>query len=196
MSRNFYPRSPCGERLLSLRSTDCLAYFYPRSPCGERRESPCTFAAAQQISIHALLAESDAPMIINERWRKYFYPRSPCGERLCRKCCLCQNQHFYPRSPCGERRSLYQIVPEGAIISIHALLAESDVQYGEYIAINTAFLSTLSLRRATVGRGCFTVQPCYFYPRSPCGERRPPCKGWALMGNISIHALLAESDWR
>ena len=33
---NFYPRSPCGERLLlgvqSIRDQN----FYPRSPCGER----------------------------------------------------------------------------------------------------------------------------------------------------------------
>ena len=101
------------------------------------------------------------------------------------------------------------------------------------------FLSTLSLRRAT---GCFSrvaVDPAYFYPRSPCGERRissiinnvvndfyprSPCgerhTTWLpaarqnvflstlslrratirtyqrhFPSNISIHALLAESDY-
>ena len=35
----------------------------------------------------------------------------------------------------------------------------------------------------------------YFYPRSPCGERRPHIIGHAVnLHPISIHALLAESD--
>ena len=80
------------------------------------------------------------------------------------------------------------------------------------------FLSTLSLRRATL---CYVVvsQLQYnFYPRSPCGERRCRCppRHWhggflstlslrraTILGNpcagcpaISIHALLAESDCR
>ena len=58
--------------------------------------------------------------------------------------------YFYPRSPCGERRT----GPVGGHIpnriSIHALLAESDD--GTEIAAGTVgqFLSTLSLRRATM----------------------------------------------
>ena len=36
-----------------------------------------------------------------------------------------------------------------ATISIHALLAESDVRYGVYRTYRAKFLSTLSLRRAT-----------------------------------------------
>ena len=101
------------------------------------------------------------------------------------------------------------------------------------------FLSTLSLRRATSFDFCIICLPSYFYPRSPCGERRVQ-NGWAfgkrvqflstlslrratfwsfvalkaleflstlslrratydtyakvLRVNISIHALLAESD--
>ena len=34
--------------------------------------------------------------------------------------------NFYPRSPCGERRKITITVDEGTLISIHALLAESD----------------------------------------------------------------------
>ena len=34
--QNFYPRSPCGERLNGAGSWICLLHFYPRSPCGER----------------------------------------------------------------------------------------------------------------------------------------------------------------
>ena len=33
------------------------------------------------ISIHALLAESDAAITVHPPWPSYFYPRSPCGER-------------------------------------------------------------------------------------------------------------------
>ena len=56
---------------------------------------------------------------------------------------------FYPRSPCGERHSAP--VPRGpdAHISIHALLAESDVKRICFNAEILEFLSTLSLRRAT-----------------------------------------------
>ena len=33
--------------------------FYPRSPCGERLEQSSSYNAYLEISIHALLAESD-----------------------------------------------------------------------------------------------------------------------------------------
>ena len=57
-------------------------------------------------------------------------------------------------------------------ISIHALLAESDHQTNAGSNESSEFLSTLSLRRATIfGFGLIFFQ-VYFYPRSPCGERR------------------------
>ena len=34
-----------------------------------------------------------------------------------------------------------------------------------------------------------------FYPRSPCGERLPMAAFCQTLSSISIHALLAESDW-
>ena len=124
----------------------------------------------------------------------YFYPRSPCGERRYRptpKPVI--SWHFYPRSPCGERRiglvflwwgvrflstlSLRRATWPGLlarpffIISIHALLAESD----------------RALRQLQ-----FAL--CYFYPRSPCGERQKIVPCFIIYIKISIHALLAESD--
>ena len=36
----------------------------------------------RNISIHALLAESDLVLSARIAWMPYFYPRSPCGERL------------------------------------------------------------------------------------------------------------------
>ena len=79
--------------------------------------------------------------------------------------------YFYPRSPCGERQpALYQLYDTYAI-SIHALLAESDVAKSLAQGRDILFLSTLSLRRAT-------ADMAVSYSK----------------GIISIHALLAESD--
>ena len=103
-----------------------------------------------------------------------FYPRSPCGERpLLSFARISTSQNFYPRSPCGERPFVcgsmqpYRIflstlslrratLIQGKtgrflVISIHALLAESDRRQRDAVA-----------------------QAAYFYPRSPCGERPTP----------------------
>ena len=146
--------------------------FYPRSPCGERRHVNAANFHLLGISIHALLAESDPFSRSGPMMRRYFYPRSPCGER--REYWVGgygTANNFYPRSPCGERRWLRCWQLAARDISIHALLAESDVDEIPYQREIHQFLSTLSLRRATV------VIP------------RPP-----IMIPISIHALLAESD--
>ena len=74
---------------LSLRratsSTQCRLklskYFYPRSPCGERLGSLLQLLGGEEISIHALLAESDIKGLRHRCANFYFYPRSPCGER-------------------------------------------------------------------------------------------------------------------
>ena len=101
---------------------------------------------------------------------------------------------FYPRSPCGERRARRASRQHPAGISIHALLAESDGLSYFYIIKITIFLSTLSLRRATSQQPDGTTRTTYFYPRSPCGERRVTVLGIQHRVGISIHALLAESD--
>ena len=62
------------------------------------------------ISIHALLAESDAIIGVLSRAHKNFYPRSPCGERQAGKRAQQPNKQ----------------------ISIHALLAESDDSIDEH----------------------------------------------------------------
>ena len=101
-------------------------------------------------------------------------------------------------------------------ISIHALLAESDVADAVEFASAVLFLSTLSLRRATRCPCCPCWLLAHFYPRSPCGERHDTssllkCQVKFLstlslrratrrsvklfrQNYISIHALLAESD--
>ena len=81
------------------------------------------------------------------------------------------NADFYPRSPCGERHLKEQEARCKLLISIHALLAESDDTSGATHRILRAFLSTLSLRRATLYSSSSSTPAVHFYPRSPCGER-------------------------
>ena len=169
------------------------------------------------ISIHALLAESDT--ILREWLRQAydFYPRSPCGERHGRymddfflihisiHALLAESdgvgysagrgfRDFYPRSPCGERRRKRRLKNNGFTISIHALLAESDVRRAMKTTVFSTFLSTLSLRRATVPYDIFVKQGIVFL--STLSLRRATCNVWrrSTASIISIHALLAESD--
>ena len=134
---------------MSYRPYKAGLYFYPRSPCGERRWLRCWKLAARDISIHALLAESD-PANWFDLW--------------------------------------------GWAISIHALLAESDCQWRRSVKLFRQFLSTLSLRRATLDAPESSRHFANFYPRSPCGERPQVFQRIAKPFRISIHALLAESD--
>ena len=70
----------------------------------ESDTSVVSSAGTTGISIHALLAESDCLSIC--RWAPafYFYPRSPCGERPVNIQRPTAKNDFYPRSPCGERQ--------------------------------------------------------------------------------------------
>ena len=104
--------------------------------------------------------------------------------------------HFYPRSPCGERPVGVLSCYLDNIISIHALLAESDGHDPGGGRISQGFLSTLSLRRATSLNISRLARVFYFYPRSPCGERQTSLVVIGTNCIISIHALLAESDVR
>ena len=222
----------------------------------------CLISNSNEISIHALLAESDNPFPSLLSDPADFNPRSPCGERpskLNRETMFARFQstlslrratllltfwripglNFNPRSPCGERLSHPSNIYVPINISIHALLAESDVPASTACRFAGRFQSTLSLRRATI---IIRIAPrvlvfqstlslrratrCSessrqrrpnFNPRSPCGERLAnsvadaatirfqstlslrratifPSRGWPS-SPISIHALLAESDF-
>ena len=123
-----------------------------------------------------------------------FYPRSPCGERRTAEADITLIGKFLSTLSLRRATGRVNLFRFQAIISIHALLAESDRQIKqtcrEEISISihallaesdgatksdqgasNQFLSTLSLRRATYDT----------YAK-------------VLRVNISIHALLAESD--
>ena len=82
------------------------------------------------------------------------------------------------------------------VISIHALLAESDIQILSSLTNTKKFLSTLSLRRATT-RQCLRLSFLpHFYPRSPCGERpsrlhKNIC-GWGFLSTLSLRRATHE----
>ena len=195
-TRNFNPRSPCGERRLrDYKSGDNPEHFNPRSPCGERRH-----------------------IVRNIELNWDFNPRSPCGERLTSgfhvrrswtafqstlpvrgatvgtyMCIIVplfisihapragsdpapllscpQYSHFNPRSPCGERRYLFLQLYFYTVISIHAPRAGSD-----WLKVK------------------ITQKRCYFNPRSPCGERQNMVQIYSQFEGISIHAPRAGSD--
>ena len=261
-SRNFYPRSPCGERRCAIVCTLCGRLFL--STLSLRRATALYNCDedGKPISIHALLAESDIYVVGGRATGKTFLSTLSLRRATQLFSALAAFfKHFYPRSPCGERLC-HHISKNAAIgkISIHALLAESDGIIAVGVSVAAAFLSTLSLRRATScslrywsrakisihallaesdrrefynrnGRANFYPRsPCgerphhlipnsgtlHFYPRSPCGERlyyfdlsglrddfypRSPCGErphpvavLIRIIEISIHALLAESD--
>ena len=122
--------------------------FYPRSPCGERRNGYPHTRRHDAISIHALLAESDIAGRITSN-----------GTKISIHALLAESDR-------PMEVPQYQI-----LISIHALLAESDACIRMYLQCSCRFLSTLSLRRATIHYDNYNLH-CV----------------------ISIHALLAESD--
>ena len=105
-----------------------------------------------------------------------------------------QCRYFYPRSPCGERQYLPRGQRPSWRISIHALLAESDLleQSSSYNAYLISIHALLAESDKTSMAGRITSND--FYPRSPCGERRNAHPETRLPCAISIHALLAESD--
>ena len=169
---DFYPRSPCGERLALASFRVRITNFYPRSPCGERPRQGTSIKPIFCISIHALLAESDRSLRQLQSALRHFYPRSPCGERRAWMGGLNYNGYFYPRSPCGERHHILDDI-SGATRHFYPR-------------------SPCGERLAAV---CEAVPAeLYFYPRSPCGERRVHYDNYNLHCVISIHALLAESD--
>ena len=168
-------------------------YFYPRSPCGERRFH---FNAGQHIcviSIHALLAESD----LN------FHHRRPCCFQFLSTLSL-------------RRATSWATRARAAQLFLSTLSLRRATNSRHNFGPKNRFLSTLSLRRATSIKPIFGEINTNFYPRSPCGERpiagRITSKGTKFLStlslrrataadisirreaNISIHALLAESD--
>ena len=85
------------------------------------------------------------------------------------------------------------VIGTNCVISIHALLAESDVATVGLNLVGQIFLSTLSLRRATT---VFLLIYAHIVFLSTLSLRRATeyLQYLSVSAEISIHALLAESD--
>ena len=214
---NFYPRSPCGERPIMVGAGTMILPFLSTLSLRRATTGFDSGTMVPAISIHALLAESDPTMPCTDlRGPRFlstlslrrataalsggtlsdvdFYPRSPCGERRSEGTTATSRATFL--STLSLRRATRWPVPaeKGSSISIHALLAESDGPRLSSICPTRLFLSTLSLRRATYRR-LQLIKALKFL--STLSLRRATLRALQKEGtlNISIHALLAESDF-
>ena len=146
-------------------------HFYPRSPCGERQYLVRGQRPSWGISIHALLAESDCIMTtticIASRFLSTLSLRRATGFVVGNWRLVI----FLSTLSLRRATAIDVFLAVWAVISIHALLAESDM-------IHPLLCN---------------VKP-NFYPRSPCGERHDATLHCLRVMRISIHALLAESD--
>ena len=168
----FYPRSPCGERLFKiLVESQRYNDFYPRSPCGERPHTQKINPASQTfLSTLSLRRATQTGQFVSIRG-SYFYPRSPCGERLGGENRTIDIIYFYPRSPCGERRSHYRT--SGPLKRFLSTLSLRRATTKSDLGANSQPISIHALLAESDGTKKFkTPVPAYFYPRSPCGERR------------------------
>ena len=190
--------------------------FDPCSLCGERRTRggkgiiKDTFQFTLSLRRATVLLSS--PPVMWQRFQSTLsLRRATVGG--CRYFCIIKN--FNPRSPHGERpwtdSSWVKSFSFQSTLSLRRATAN-----GVASLDNSGFQSTLSLRRATATRSGQPPMDRHFNPRSPCGERPAPTgpRGRAERfqstlslrratltahvahgeGEISIHALLAESD--
>ena len=124
--------------------------FYPRSPCGERPDRAACCCGLPRFLSTLSLRRATGVLLAAVAAIPDFYPRSPCGER---RPMMVLRQHrrryFYPRSPCGERPRPLCAGPVRRAIFLSTLsLRRATVAHGD-TGVERVFLSTLSLRRAT-----------------------------------------------
>ena len=214
--QDFYPRSPCGERRTNTPPGCRLSNFYPRSPCGERLVPVIIIPSSHNISIHALLAESDffafkrgkllSGISIHALLAESDFVRNrlDCAKLgFLSTLSLRRATAVQPRQGPADQISIHALLAESDCarciwrmcgnISIHALLAESDGPSG--LQLNQNLISIHALLAESDPRPSPSCHPVWdFYPRSPCGERPTGADQVIKQIGISIHALLAESD--
>ena len=147
-------------------------HFYPRSPCGERQQA-ARFGVVGKIFLSTLSLRRATTSNVVIRDSTYISIHALLAESDLQSCCRdCPIWDFYPRSPCGERPCpTLTLQLSVAFLSTLSLRRATQKHNGLFSSI--LFLSTLSLRRAT--RPVLIQSPAI---------------------PISIHALLAESDHR
>ena len=153
------------------------------------------------ISIHALLAESDAKQKIryssDETFLSTLSLRRATGKGTT-TCHMCDD--FFPRSPCGERLHNIGHPVSGCLFLSTLSLRRATGGFLARAPGRSEFLSTLSLRRATLGLQLPPPSQEDFYPRSPCGERRrsrkPLCAIALFLSTLSLRRATVILSWR
>ena len=170
-------------------------YFYPRSPCGERHPETVPCGPDADISIHALLAESDSLIAsICVFLLKFLSTLS------LRRATTVLHRHgrghrdFYPRSPCGERPGASGSFPISLQFLSTLSLRRATPHHPPGVAFPTLFLSTLSLRRATPRSDPAPWAQKVFLSTLSLRRATLHTVYKLRLCIISIHALLAESD--
>ena len=115
------------RRATPITFRHCTTYLFLSTLSLRRATGQATNThQGQQISIHALLAESDRSAIENQYSAEISIHALLAESDLELFLYYQDNMNFYPRSPCGERRVTVLGIQHRVGISIHALLAESD----------------------------------------------------------------------
>ena len=150
-SSHFYPRSPCGERPSSTVIVILRKNFYPRSPCGERRK-PRRLKSRRCVFLSTLSLRRATNGSTRQTYHRYEFlstlslrrattvrpNHKGCGSTFLstlslRRATTDKLKGAYESltflSTLSLRRATIQsvLVGCGVRISIHALLAESDV---------------------------------------------------------------------
>ena len=179
--------------MTSVVSSDGTIDFYPRSPCGERLVVLHIVAGARKflstLSLRRATTISMVPLLLRTKFLSTLSLRRATRGGHINKA---RSKHFYPRSPCGERRQ-HSKPDSGRIRFLSTLSLRRATDTSSLMKCQVKFLSTLSLRRATVHYDNYnlhcvisihallaesdrppSITPAAsrnFYPRSPCGER-------------------------
>ena len=167
----FNPRSPCGERQLSLRPGPGSRNFNPRSPGGERPDETIQRLQSLIISIHAPRVGSDLSQISSAQWQEPFQSTLPvwgATRRYPRRASRCR---FQSTLPVWGATITSHIVVHITEISIHAPRVGSDFFARAASLFAWSFQSTLPVWGATGGNRVRLPAASHFNPRSPCGER-------------------------
>ena len=175
-----------GSDLLSSPRRFYFGYFNPRSPCGERRVSVDERLPEEKISIHAPRVGSDGTGGAFDKYHNISIHAPRVGSDSTVSSTLTHSPDFNPRSPCGERR-LYVLHPRSCRISIHAPRVGSDGRMYKISILQANFnpRSPCGERRWGSSRA---AQASDFNPRSPCGERLQSAVG--LQGFFGFQSTL------
>ena len=150
-TQNFYPRSPCGERPDGLFFIVRRNGFLSTLSLRRATRNSQNIKRRHNISIHALLAESDDKPLVSFMKKERLFLSTLSLRRATQELVKADTgEHLFLSTLSLRRATVEQSAcPFLQSISIHALLAESDVTATVFFFGFMAFLSTLSLRRAT-----------------------------------------------